>query len=657
MTASIAIVAEEWMMTAGLIGLTRMFSSKEEYPIVQTNKGIELNENHLKLFPERYIRWMIREFSIVERDLKRMEWPIQQAVRAANRALENPSLINEVNAKVKESVKDIRKIMNEQISKVQKYFPDSKECHKLLGLLDSLKLISNYNELNTIYDLIDEYKSLMSEPFINEKLTLNYVKAVIMGPFFGQTSILQPIFNSKTTEQHIEQLNKDFVLPAICELQLHKELNRPHMELSTIIDLLQDYADEYKPFKDWHRSIKKIKHVEEVQDYFQSQILPCSLVEGLYATQSYEEMTFSPLALSKKNAVNFNWNFNKGTPVPISAVARLILFAVPLGLAAYNRRLGTEEFNENKRFFGMILSQKSFVDIVKDNNHYRTLRSGGTSLGEAIVGVLDEAKSKAERKQPSYLFIELHSEYQMKKTLLDYYHMPGYLATYLDHYGNGLKLIHHSYQREAFLRAILRGLDPKATIYELLRLAVKPSNTNEQARLMESTRFASSAYYAVKARFRVLQAKKGAEKVSKFDWKIQQVYEQGVYLRNRLISSRPGEEGEGRVYQASGRKKLDGIIYRLLNSAKTGNKSEFMDTLFRIYLSANTSSARQSTAKSYIGVPQFFVDSFKEEGLDFDTIATAFIAGLLGQQNSNAQKAESGEAGLSESMGEVAINE
>ncbi|MBS5909962.1 MAG: type I-B CRISPR-associated protein Cas8b1/Cst1 [Paenibacillus macerans] len=641
MTISIAIEAEDWMLSAGLIGLTRLF--EEDRDRVLTHSGIVLSEEHILQFPKRYIYWMIQNFSIVQRDRRRMEWWINQADRAQSRAQSEPNQAAEMDAKVREAAKEIRKMMTEQAKKVEKYFGDLPEYSKLLEIIESLNSINKHDEVSKIHENVDLYETVMSTPVINEKLTLNYVKALIMGPFFGQTSILQPTFNAKSTEQHIDQLDKDFAVPALRELQLYGELsNSP--DQSNILALLQEHSETYKPFKDWLKTAKKINSPEEIHHFFKQQLLPCSFIDGLPATQSFEEMTFSPLALSKKNAVNFNWNFNKGLPVPISAVARLILLAVPIGLTVYNRRLGTEQFNEHKRFFGMVLSQKSFIEVVKDNERYRTLRSReGSTFGEAIVGLLNESIDKAARvKEPAYLFVELHSEYQAKKTLLDYYHMPLYLAAFLKKYGETLESIHHHHLREAFLRSVLKGLDPKASVYELLRISVDPKlNMNEKARI------ASSAYQAARTRKRILQAKKGEKEMTSYDKKIYHVYSEGVTLRKRLISTRPTEEVEGEEYRATGRKKLEGWAYRLLNSAKSNNKAEFMDTVFRLYLTANTSGARQNGRYGSVGVSSIFLDGFKQEdGLDFDSIATAFIAGLLGQDSPSSQSTE-----------EVAINE
>ncbi|MNO24247.1 hypothetical protein D3C76_140630 [compost metagenome] len=638
MTVSIEIVAEDWMMTAGLIGMTRLFD-KEEYPDFQTDKGIRLTEEHIQQFPEKYIRWMIINHSVVKRDVGRMEWYVDQVEKTKLRIDSDLEQHEKLTTVVIEAAKQLRKSMSDQAKKIEKYFSDTSEYRELLALIERLEVLSKnkeaYIETHIIRQARDDYKRIMSVPFINERLTLNYVRSVILEPFFGQTSILQKPFASKPTQDFIDQLDKDFARPALQDLQLYAARQKTTL-VSDIPALLQKHSETNDSFKKWLKMIGKLKTPEELYNFFENEVLRCSLIDGLIATQSFEEKSFVPLGVSKNNAFNFSWNLDRNISIPISSIARLILFTVPIGLAAYNRRIGTEEFNENKRFFGMVMSQNSFIEIVNNNNTYLTLRSGGSTMEEAITGLLDESRDKARKiHHQSYFFIELHSEYLAKKTLLEYYHMPPYLAVFLNHYGKTLRLIHHARAKDAFLRAVLKGLDPKEIIYELLRLSIKPtlnsSNPTEIAKVAESKHLADSAYHAIKARKRILQAKKGEKEMANYDKTISHVYYQGVNLRNRLISTRPSEDGEGKVYQAGGRKKIEGIAYRLLNAAKSGNKTEFMDTVFRVYMSANTSSARKnSNSDKYIEVSSVFLEGFKENGLDFDTIASSFIAGLLG---------------------------
>lgn len=587
---SIYIEAEEWAMTAGLLGLTQLL---DESQITLSDKGVTFNAESLNGLAEKYIYELIQRFSVAERDISRMNWYFNQMKN-------NPD-------RIKQYVSEIRKTMSEQVKKVKKYFEDTEEFKKLSEAVEQVKGVKKERDLPIIEKSIEMYREYASTKLINEKLTLNYVKAVILNPFFGQTSILQPSFNAKSTEEHIEQIERDFVNPAYLELKFYELMNSGN-HAGEIIDFLTEHQN-YKPFKDWLKKVKKLKSMDLIKQYFHEHALPCSFIDGLLATQSYEEMVFSPLALSKSKAVNFHWDFDKKQPVPMSSVARLILFMSPLGMAFYSRKVGSAQSNETLRYAGLILSQESFSNIMRLNHHYRDLRSKGSTFGEAIVNVLQESLDKAERINNSYFFLEVHSDYQAKKTLLDYYHMPAYLVRYLAEYGKGLRWLQHRDLRDAFLRTIFKGIDPIEVVFEYLREAISIPYHGQ------------GAFHAVRERQRILQAKKGVKDMRSQDKLISFIYYRGVELREHMVNSRDYQSGDG-PYRASGRKKLEGIAYRLINAVKAGNKQAFMDTIFRLYLGTD------------LKVPGVFVDSFKEEGLDFETIASAFIAGMLGQDSS-----------------------
>jgi len=587
---AIHIEAEEWSMTAGLIGLSRLIG-EDKMELIKN--GLSLKAESLEGLASKYIYELINSFSVVDRDVRRMQWFVDQIMKYPK--------------KTEQYATEVRKKMNEQLKKVEKYFSNTEEYEKLRENVERLKNIKSIEEISLIEESIRVYRDVVSTRFINEKLTLNYVKPVILKPFFGQTSILQPKFYAKNTDDHIKQIEEDFVKPAILELQF-ADCIKNATEYDSILKFLEKYKDEYKPFKDWYKKVKKFKVLEQVLTYFQNDVLPCSFIDELYATQSFEEMVFTPLAVSRNKAVNFNWEFEKRQPIPISAVARLIIFMAPLGMTFYSRKIGSVEANESLRFAGLILSQQSLSTIIKDNNHYRQLRSGGSTFEEAIIGVLQESLDKAKRIKNSYLFLEVYSDYDTKKTLLDYYHMPAYLTEYLARYGKALTLLHDRELRDLFLRTVLKGIDPKQVVFKYLREAITNSFHGE------------GVYHATRERKRIINAKKGVKEMGNSDELIESIYKHGVELREQMVNDRSSNEDSGH-YRASGRKKLQGIAYRLINATKAGNKQAFMDTIFRLYLGTQN-----------LQVPKIFIDSFTEEGLDFETIASAFIAGMLGQE-------------------------
>lgn len=599
---AIQIEAEYWPIAAGCIGLAKLFS-EEELP--RTATGITLHESILDNLAEKYIRALIEMFNVSKRDVRRFSWYAHQAEKEP--------------AKTKQFAADLRKVMNEQYKKVVKYFPETQECKRLNDLLERLKEVTTPEQYLMIRQAVEQYNEIMSTPFINDKLSLNIAKSEALIPFFGQTSILQKTFYSKSIEEHILQIEKDFIRPAKLEFLFHKKRSE-NISKEEILNFLKEHQ-EYKPLKDLIKPLKDLDK-EGMDSYLAREVLHCSFIEGLLATQAYEEMTFSPLSFSKSKAANFNWNFDNQLPVPMSALARLIMFVAPYGMAFYSRRLGDEHANEYLTFSGLILTQKHFSEVIRENITYQKLRREGSSFGEAIVGILNESVNKAIKlndKSNSYFFLEMYSNYDMKKTLLDYYHMPGYLVKYFAKYGNTLKLLFHKELRDAFFRAILKGIDPKEVLFDYLRIAIKEPI------------HAQGAYHATRERKRILEAKRlGDEDMDNFDKVITYVYYRGVDLQKQMVKDRLVVQ-ENEPYRATGRKKIEGIAYRLLNSAKAGNKNAFMDTIFRIHMAAG------------LPVPSVFIDSFKEDGLDFESIASSFIAGLLGQEKVEKEGAKSNE--------------
>lgn len=590
------IEAEEWPIVAGLIGLTQLV---DENDITIKQNGILVNTYSLQGLAAKYIFGLIERYNIAERDVSRMNWYITQMKK-------NPNKTNQWAI-------EIRKIMNDQLKKIKRYFPDLDQTIKIAGIVEEMKEIKKEEDIVKVEELVNSYYECASNKLINERLTLNYVKSMMLTPFFGQTSILQRTFASKNTDEHIARIEEDFVKPAILELQFAECLTESQ-NTEDIVKFL-DENREYGLFKQWLKKIKKMKSLEDIRRFFQKDVLSCSFIEGMLATQSYEEKVFTPLAFSKENATNFYWEFDNKQPVPMSALARLIIFLSPIGMSFYSRKVGNEQSSDLLYFAGLIMSQQSFTTIKNINIHYQSLRSKeGTTFGEAIVNILKEYTDKAQKIKNSYFILEIHSNYGSKKSLLDYYHMPAYLVEYLTEHGNSLKWLNHSDLRDFFLRQVMQGIDPVQVIFRYLREAI----TNPL--------YGQGAYFAVRERKRILNAKEGIEDMQRQDKLINYIYFRGIELRDQLVQSRDEKPNEDEVYRASGRKKLEGIAYRLINATKARNKQAFMDTIFRLYLGTS------------LPVPGIFVDVFKEEGLDFETIASAFIAGMLSQEKLKNQE-------------------
>lgn len=580
----VEIYADNWMMAMGLVGLCRLF--KEE--IILTKFGISFDLKILESLPEKYYEYMINEFNIAERDKKRMEDRIKYA--------QNKEYF-------KRNYQSIKNNMAEQLKKINRYFKNDPDTEKLKEILVKVKKIKSVEEIEVLRQCVDSYCKIMSKKEFNEKLTINFFKASIMTDFYGQVSFLNVSKNKLTKKEQIELFYKDYIKPVFWEEGL-QELIEKEEDFDKAINYLEDNK-EYKPLNTLFNSLKKKKSLKEIKDYIEEKHNKCSIIEDRFAYCNYEEMIFSPLGVSLSKSLNFSWNLNKKEAVPISSLAKLVLFLAPIGVAFYNRKEGYGKQGVYRSYAGFVQSDASFPEILRMNNAFRRFKKDDNPFNEVVHDLLQDSLTRADKITKQLFFLEMYSEYQGKKTLLDYYHMPPYIAKYFKQYGDKLKAVHIKEFREEFTRTALKGIEPINVVFNYLRYLIANNNSG------------FGAYIAVRELNRIHALKKGVNNVSNEDKKVYVVFKQGQEIRNLLLQRTESRKESSDSYIASGSKKINSLAYRLLNASKAGDKANFMDTLFRIHVSADKE------------VSSIFLNSIHEKDLKFETVASAFIAGLL----------------------------
>lgn len=573
-----------------LVGLKRLFP--EEAEAIPT--GIRFDMSHLEDITDRYFNYLLNNYSIAEREN-----------RITARSL---SRIGSSTDTFKEAKKQVQKRMTDQLKKIVKYFPDLEATAELENSLEVVKKIKKQEELPLLEEKKDIYIETLRTEAIHDKLTLNFAKSVILSPLFGQVSFLNVVHNSKTISEQKEIMEKDYIRPAILETKWLELLNN-ETDMEKLRQFLEDHND-YKPFKNWLKVAKKLDTVTQMKTYMEGNIPPCILLEGQLGTGNFEEMIFSPLGTSLDKSLNFSWNLNKKQPVPLSALGRLILFMVPIGASVYQRKIGFGNQSEYENFYGFLYYNDHFANVYQTNNHYRSHRLNENPFEEVIIDVLQESTSKAQYKKQEYMFIEFHSNYDSKKTLLDYYHMPAYITEFFLQSGKTLRWIHRYEYREAFIRSILDGKDPKQILFRYMKEVVN------------SNRDGINILMAVRERRRFQLLKKGVADVKENSKIVYHTFKQGQSLRRNLLGEQKAREAAMKgVYTAGGDKRIRGIAYRLLNASKAGHRKNFLDTVYRLYLGAD------------MEIPTVLLNVLHERDADFETITSAFISGLLSNDN------------------------
>lgn len=591
----IEVYGDEWFMTAGLMGLKRLLDNE----VQMTPGGLIIKESILEELPRKYFAYFLSEYSVAKRDCKRMENNLESIERKPD--------------SVRERMTDIRKTANDQLKKVNKYFSDREECEQLKGIVSQMKELKNTEQLDLMKKLVRDYCGIMETQYIDEKLTLNFVKALIISPYYGQPSFLNVAFQGNK-EEHIERMRKDFVEPAL------KELNFYHIIQNNKWDEVIKFLEKHKsiqPYKKLYKEAKTMYSTEEFRQWMKEAVVSCSFIEEIPAVMGFEEMMFAPLGLSAANAFNFFWEGNKRRLDPMCALARLILFMIPAGVAIYGKKFITNNGMEYKQFAGLVLQDLNFEENCKANNTYRTKKKKDSSFREIILSLLGEKKTEAELSKSSYLFIEFHSDIQMKKTIMDYYHMPQYAVNYFVKYSDNLRALKVIEYQDEFVVSVLHGIDPKQTLFKCVKKSI------------ENNFHAYGAFVMARERNRIemLQKQKGEGEMEEQDKRLMAIFNRGKEIRIKMLHTEQNSDGKG-PYRASSAKKIEAIAYRLLNAVKAGNEEEFMDAVFRLHIAE--------------GKPMspIFLDIVKEEGLDFGAIGSAFITGLLVDTEYKSNKQE-----------------
>ncbi|MCL6586855.1 MAG: type I-B CRISPR-associated protein Cas8b1/Cst1 [Anoxybacillus sp.] len=579
----------EWMINMGLVGLYRVFEYgrkngiiSDEYKDSVTVKpwGIELDTDVLPQLPRAYFLYLLEEYSVARRECERLDAYIKE-VR------------NE--KKFKSNIKTLKQSISDMGTKILKYF-----IHEALeDILKQIKEIKKYEQVHQLEEYVRTLKQVYSEPKINEKLTFNYFKHSILKPFFGQVSFLNVSKNNLDFEGHVEEFYNSYVFPVMNDLHLESVLNDSH-SIEEISSLLEKKG-EYQPFKQLKREWKK-KTLEEIQEYVNTKINKCLLFNERLAFYNFEEMVFSPMGVAKDKAFNFSWHFDSQQPKPLSSLAKLVLLFAPIGVAIYFKNDGMGDQTERRLYAGFVQTDATFAEILQKNNHFKQLKKKREPFNKIVSQLVQSVKKESEYAVDHLFFLEFFSDYDSKKTHLHYYHLPMYLAHYFKQHADKLDYIKPYDYREQFVQYVLRGADPVYVIYNYLRDCIK----NERSSI--------GPYIAVRERNRILQFKKGVRDMATTDKRVSALFMQGREIRDAIMRSSGSE------------KKVTSIAYRLLNAAKAGNRKNFMDTLLRIYMSADRP------------VSPIFLNALHERDLDFATVANAFIAGLLANQYKEEQE-------------------
>lgn len=609
------IYLNDWFYNCGIVGFLKILEHNEKQFVTKRNNYIEIETEDLRDFNKYYFKYFYDRYNVVE--------------SVKNRTLKNFEYI-ESNIETPLENKEEEKQRKDKIKTNKKYIKDAVKKQ-----LDKIKKIDEqtYNEIKEQYDKIDqettkqgiiEIKEKILEKIgkekINKKLTLNLFKSILSNTYYGQPSFLNVVKTGLTYEEQEELMYKDYVsnivetgfIQDIIEGKYNIEEINQYIEKTRIEgNITKEIEKIYlKIEKDY---IEKNKEVEEIQKYLKEKVIQrCSLCENeIGLTTNYSEGNFVPLAISSDNARNFFWEQN--VKMPICDICKLILFCIPAGITTITKTVKENGDYKEKQLLSFVNLDTSIDKLYKTNmnfgNKSRYENKEGNPYTELILDIVEQDKQISTWQLENIFVVEFEAEYGAYSRI-EYFNIKRYVSRFFTQYSEQTLLKIRDYRyRLQIVDNVLKNKDIKYAINDRLRDELNKENTNGY-----------NSFLATRVRMILNLLKKEdieMEEIKKSDAKLKVLYNLGIQMHEEL--KRTGEEN-----------KIDGYTYKMLNSIKAGNKKQFMDIVIRIHMSMGKD------------VSPIFIETMQTEGLDFESIAHSFLAGLI--SNKYEKKDEDSEA-------------
>lgn len=603
----------DWFYNMGIVGFLNILNEAGIKKQVIINEDyIEFDSLILNSFHNNYFDYFMKEYDVAKRVGNSINYSL-------NYVKSNPEKIKEISKKIRESLK-------KQNDKVKKF--DELNYNILKEKLEVIGKIKKAEEIEQLEQLVKESIDILKTESINDRLTANLYKFIIGDNYFGQVSFFN-VAKSKLNLEGLKQvMYNDYLVSIVYMGELESLIDKGDLvNLEKYIVEKLDYLNIETSEKRISKSsikiiekimkdinskfIKKKKSIEDIKEYINSLEVceMCGTYKGLI--NDYSESNFAPLGVSNDNAKNMFWN--QDSTYSICDICKLILFCTPAG-GIYTKKNYIE--NEDNEFYSFVNIDTSIDDIYNTNINLKKLKDRDNPFNDLVIDIVSENKEKSEWQLQNILFIEFKASIDAKKCKMNYFNIPTYLAKFfVSESGKNSKLIQGIYDKRFKVNIVdilLKNRDLKHLISKSLREKIKDKLEDEH----KSNISLSDIFKAIKIRALIDSYKKGVYKMN--DKKLQVVKYAGHEIHDYYVST-------------NSKNKINSVAYKLLNTIKVGNKKDFMDTVLRVFMSAEKS------------VPSIFIEIMAQKDLDFESIGHAFITGLISEKyesNKESNKVE-----------------
>lgn len=590
----------------GLIGFIRILkeTGKIDGNYIKNMKSnyIEFDSELLGDFHKNYFDYFLKRYDICSRECKKIDRYL---------------LIAHKEEKFKDAVDWIKGVIGHNRQKIKGKLEDKKFEKQFDEIFKKLGKIKKADQIEELKDSIIQFKELMEIKEVNNKLSMNFVRSILFKQYFGQTSFLQKSCAVKSVDEQSEIMFRDYIKPVIEDIRLNelinhnKDINELKVEFENELKDSSISKNYKKILKDMSSFANETDSIEDVKKYFVKSILRCSIWEDFRAATEFTEGVFVPLAVSNSNAKNFMWDLY--TSYPISNIAKLILLCTPAGVV-----------DMQDEYFGFVNLDTSIDELYRQNENLRIKKEEDNVFESLIYDIVSEAREISKWMLQNILFIEMKADIDSKNCKLNYFNIPKNVALYFkEHAKNDLGKIRDKTFKKDLVALMLDNKTIKTITYQYNKKNKnKIQIANNIGRLIEvklrsiieSEKYSGyDVFLATIAKHKFIRTKKGCEKVD--SKKIWVLYKNGQEL-NTYFKNNQSEN------------RIQGIAYRLLNASKAGNNKEFMDSLLRIYMTAGKE------------VPSIFLNVMHEKDLEFETVAHAFVSGLISNEKQGTKEEE-----------------
>ena len=608
------IYLNDWYLNCGVVGFLKILEHNENQFATKRNNYIEIDTEDLRDFNKYYFKYFYDKYNVAENVKNRTD----NAFRYLENNIEVPLGKEEEKQrkdKIKTNKKYIKDSVKKQLDKIKKI--DEQTYNEMKEQYDK---IEKENTKQGIIDIEEKILEKIGKENINKRLTLNLFKSILSNTYYGQPSFLNVVKTGLTYEEQEKLMYKDYVsnivetgfIQDIIEGKYNIEEIRQYIEKTKIKENITKEIEKIysKIEKDY---IEKNKEVEEIQRYLKEKVIQrCSMCENeIGLTTNYSEGNFVPLAISSDNARNFFWEQN--VKMPICDICKLILFCIPAGITTITKTVKENGDYKEKQILSFVNLDTSIDKLYKTNvnfgNKSRYENRDGNPYTELILDMVEQDKQVSTWQLENIFVVEFEAEYGVYSRI-EYFNIKRYVSRFFAEYSEKtLSKIRDYRYRLQIVDYILKNKDIKYIINDRLRDELNKENTNGY-----------NSFLATRVRMILNLFKKEdieMEEIKKDDTKLKVLYNLGIQMHEDL--KRTGEEN-----------KIDGYTYKMLNSIKAGNKKQFMDIVIRIHMSMGKD------------ISPIFIETMQTEGLDFESIAHSFLAGLI--SNKYEKKDEGSEA-------------